>query len=90
LNADFCKILKTCNNLIMYDYKFRHAAAPAGRPKTQLRKLLIRVTAVLVAVAAFYGAFLLDDVRAPSGPQSNTDSDIIPLALPPRFEPPQD
>jgi len=74
----------------MYDYKFRHAGAPARKSKTQLRKLLIRLTAVLVAAAAFYGAFLLDDVRTASGPQSNTDSDIIPLALPPRLDPPQD
>lgn len=66
----------------MYDYKFRHRelARPSRR---RARKLLLRVSGIAIAGAAIY--LLLQIVpsfqRQPDAPRS--DSDIIPLALPP-------
>jgi hypothetical protein len=75
----------------MYDYKFRHDDFALGKPKRHgLRRLLVRTAALVIAGAAFYGAFQLETFWTPSKEDGGAQSDIIPLALPPQSASPQD
>jgi hypothetical protein len=70
----------------MRDHKFRHADLTARKRQPKLPKALLWVVAVSVAGAAAFAGFQW--LRGDSGSQDQkTDSNIIPLKLPPATPP---
>jgi hypothetical protein len=73
----------------MRDHKFRHADLTARKPQPKLPKALLWIVAVAVAGAAAFAG--LQWLHRGSGSQDQkTDSNVIPLKLPPATAPTDD
>jgi len=71
----------------MYDYKFRHKD-PSFKETWHTRRRLLLLAAGLALVAGLlYGIISLGLTRDSGSEVPETDSDIIPLELPPYTEP---
>ena len=71
----------------MYDYKFRQSDPSLQKRKTTLRKTLLAVAGLGVAAAATYGIVQVNPPWQGQSQATESDSDIIPLALPPNTKP---
>jgi hypothetical protein len=73
----------------MRDHKFRHSDLTARKSSPRLRKVLFRVVAFAVAVAVVYVAlrWLWPNAEQPG---RESDSNIIPLTLPPKSKAAED
>lgn len=71
----------------MYDYKFRQNDISVNRPKRTLVRKVLGISGLAVAAASVYGIVQLDFPWQAQTDVPETDSDIIPLALPPHAEP---
>lgn len=72
----------------MYDYKFRQSDLSFQKPKrTLLKTILVTAGIGIAAAAVIYGLIRSDFPWQAQTATPETDSDIIPLALPPHVEP---
>ena len=71
----------------MHDYKFRQSDPSLQKRKTTLRKTLLAVAGLGVAAAATYGIVQVNPPWQGQSQATESDSDIIPLALPPNTKP---
>jgi len=71
----------------MYDYKFRQNDLSVNKPKRTLNRKVLGISGLAVAAASVYGIVQLNFPWQAQTDVPETDSDIIPLALPPHAEP---
>lgn len=74
----------------MYDYKFRQSDLSFQKPKRTLLKPVLVAAGLGIAAAVVYGIFQLDSPWPEQSQTPTTDSDIIPLALPPNTKQDED
>ena len=67
----------------MYDYKFRQKHPSFRDTKHTRRKMLLLAIGLVLAVGVLYGIISLGLTRDSGSKVSETDSDSIPLQLPP-------
>jgi len=71
----------------MHDYKFRQSDRSFDKPKHNLHKKVLGISAFAVAAALVYGIVQLGFSWQGQSNAPEADPDIIPLALPPHIEP---
>jgi len=71
----------------MHDYKFRQSDRSLNKPKHNLYKKVLGISAFAVAAASVYGIVQLGFSQQAQSNAPEADPDIIPLALPPHIEP---
>jgi murein DD-endopeptidase MepM/ murein hydrolase activator NlpD len=74
----------------MYDYKFRQRDLTFDKPRRPLRRVFIRVVGLGLAAAAIFTALQFDLPWHAAPSVKGSESDIIPLSLPPRRATPED
>ncbi len=67
----------------MYDYKFRHKDPSFKETKHFPRKMLLLAVGLALVAGVLYGIIFQGPARHSGSEVSETDSDIIPLSLPP-------
>jgi len=67
----------------MYDYKFRQKHPSFRETKHTRRKMLLLAIGLVLALAVLYGIISLGLTRDSGSEVPETDSDSIPLQLPP-------
>jgi len=73
----------------MYDYKFRQKNPSFRETKPTRRKILLVVAGLVLAAGALYGIIFSGPTRDSGSKVPETDSDTIPLELPPYTKPKQ-
>jgi len=73
----------------MYDYKFRQDEFSYSKPKRRWHKLAIAMVAMLLLGGLVYAFSKLDLNLMGTEPDKGTDSDVIPLQIPPHSDSPQ-
>jgi len=71
----------------MYDYKFRQSDLSFKKPKKTWHKSLLRAVGLALAAGVLYAIIQLAITGEGDSDVSETDSDVIPLPLPPYVEP---
>lgn len=70
----------------MYDYKFRQNDLSFRKPPRRFGKILIWLVGAAFLGAALYAATRIDLPWGAGGPGAGSESDVIPLSLPPTSE----
>jgi hypothetical protein len=71
----------------MHDYKFRQSDLSFKKPKKTWHKSLLRAVGLALAAGVIYAVIQLAITGKGDSGIPETDSDVIPLPLPPHVEP---
>ena len=74
----------------MYDYRFRQTDLSSGKRRQPPRKALVRAAGIILVIALAYAGLNMDLPWTTTTPVSSSDSDLVPLRLPPQPIAPQD